>query len=314
MERDDMFLTPNIGKPDRRVGYFRDDESFRHFARAYRDGMAELPPAEETITVRTSFGWARAYRFGHGTGEPLVLISGRQASTPMWRANLASLLGNRAVWSIDTIGEPGASVQTAPITQPREHAHWLDDTLGQLGLHRVHLMGVSIGGWLATWQAIHRPDRLASIILLDPMSTFAPFTWKMVAVSIGSVVPAMPASLRHRLLSWISGGARSSDELPEGRLIAAGMRDYVGAHALPRRPSTEELAAISIPVLAILAGRSIVHDPRRAATRAAVIPTAQVEVWPNASHAINGEFPEEIAERVIDFIAGPNGPSVTPAE
>ncbi|MGF6887763.1 hypothetical protein ABIA39_006132 [Nocardia sp. GAS34] len=59
----------------------------------------------------------------------------------------------------------------------------------------------------------------------------------MVAVSLGSVIPGMPEILRHRLLSWISGGARSSDELPEGRLIAAGMRDYVGAHALPRRHS-----------------------------------------------------------------------------
>jgi hypothetical protein len=32
-----------------------------------------------------------------------------------------------------------------------------------------------------------------------------------------------------------------------------------------------------------------------------LLPSAQVEVWPEASHAINGEYPQEIAERVRRF-------------
>jgi pimeloyl-ACP methyl ester carboxylesterase len=41
----------------------------------------------------------------------------------------------------------------------------------------------------------------------------------------------------------------------------------------------------------------------RAATTARSIPGAQVEVWPEASHAINGEFPERISQRFAEFAA-----------
>ncbi|MEU0499810.1 alpha/beta fold hydrolase [Nocardia sp. NPDC005998] len=304
MTADELFLEPNIGKPSAKVGYFTSRPRFDRFAAAYRDGMAQLPKPVERVAVTTAFGPVRGYRFGDKGGTPLVLLSGRQASTPMWRANLPGLLAERTVWSIDSIGEPGASTQRTPLVGSADQAAWVAEALAGLGLTRAHLLGVSIGGWLAAQVAIHRPDCVASVTLLDPANTFAPLTWKMIAVSLGSVIPGMPMQVRYWLLSWISGGARADDSVPEGRLIASGMRDFTGAQPMPARPTQAELTGIGVPVLAILAGRSIVHDAERAAATARTIPGAQVEVWPHASHAINGEFPDRIAARFADFIAG----------
>lgn len=170
-----------------------------------------------------------------------------------------------------------------------------------LELAQVHLLGVSIGGWLAAQVAIRQPGYLASATLLDPANTFAPLTWKMITVSLGSVLPGMPMAIRHRLLTWISGGARSSETVPEGRLITSAMRDFKVAQPMPQRPARAELEGIHVPVLALIAGRSLVHEAQRAAETAQVIPGSQVEVWPEASHAINGQYPERIAHRVAEF-------------
>lgn len=284
------------------IGCFTSVEGRARFVRAYRDGMAVLPTPDETRLLHTSFGRVTAYRFGPPASEPILLLSGRQASTPMWRANLPSLTARHTVWSMDSIGEPGATAQTAPITGPADHAGWLHEAISRLDVERVHLLGVSIGGWLAAQTAVHRPEKLASVTLLDPAITFAPITWKMIVVSLGSVIPGLPDGVRQWLLSWISGGAKADESVPEARLIASGMRDFRQIPVRPRQPTVEELRSISVPVLAILAGASIVHDSAKAAERAREIPGAEVEVWAGRSHAINGEAPEEIAARVGRFI------------
>src|SRR5699024_6596642 len=103
---------------------------------------------------------------------------------------------------------------------------------------------------------------------------------------------------------WISGGTESSEAVPEGRLITSAMRDYTVVQPVPQRPTLDELKGICVPVLALIAGRSLVHNAQRAAQTAQTVPGAQVEVWPKASHAINGEYPERIAHRVTEFIGG----------
>ncbi|RJO78368.1 alpha/beta hydrolase [Nocardia panacis] len=286
------------------IGCFADAAGRARFAAAYRAGMTRLPPVDATRVVETSFGSVTAYRFGPPAAEPILLLSGRRASTPMWAANIASLRRIGTVWSMDSIGEPGASAQTRAITDPRDQATWLDEAIGQLDCERAHLLAVSIGGWLATQCLLHRPDRIASATLLDPAMTFAPISWKMIVVSLGSVLPGMPQALRHRLLGWLSGGVPVDDSIPEARLIASGMRDFRQHLPFPRPPAPDRLAAITTPLLVILAGASIVHDPARAAERARLVPDAQVEVWPGRSHAINGEAPEEITARVGEFLSG----------
>lgn len=300
---DDVFVAPTIGKPTAKIGYFRNREDFERFAAAYRDGMAELPEPAERAALPTSFGTVRAYRFGDAGGAPLVLLAGRQASTPMWRANLPGLMSHRTVWVMDSIGEPGASSQSRPLVDGNDQAAWLAEAIAGLGISRAHLMGSSIGGNLAMQVAMYRPKRAASITLLDPANTFAALTWKMITVSLGSAIPALPMSVRHRLLGWIAGGVRSDDSSAEGRLITSAMRGYHIAQPLLPRPDETQLRAIDVPALILLAGRSIVHDSAVAAENAERIPRARVELWPDASHALNGEYPERISTRLNEFIA-----------
>ena len=76
-----------------------------------------------------AFGTTRAYHWrgdgddagGDGDGVPIVLLHGAGTSSLMWAYLLACLVGS-SVYALDTIGDPGASVQRAPIRDRDELA------------------------------------------------------------------------------------------------------------------------------------------------------------------------------------------------
>jgi pimeloyl-ACP methyl ester carboxylesterase len=286
-----------------KVGHFRSDAARAHYVGVYQAAMAEMPSVRELADVKTSFGSVRVCRLdGPSTSPPVMLLPGRNASTPMWLGNIPAILEHRSVICVDLLGEAGMSVQDKAITGPDDEAQWLDETLAGLGPAEVHLMGVSIGGWTAVNYASRRPGRAASLVLLDPVFTFAPIAAKAVLASPALFVPGVPTSLRSRVLSWISGGADVDGPLPGAALISAGSTDYVLRKAMPKMISDEQLRSLDIPVLALIAGRSVMHNSAKAAARARnLLPRGHVELWPDASHAINGEYPEEIAELAAAF-------------
>ncbi|WP_369822147.1 alpha/beta fold hydrolase [Saccharomonospora sp. CUA-673] len=303
------------------------------FDAAYDRGLRALPAPAGTWDVPTGFGTARVYRFGSGsnsgtdTGAPLLLLPGRAGTVVMWEPNLRALAARRPVYALDVIGEPGRSEQTAPIRDGTEHAAWLVDVLSELDLPPVHLVGYSFGGWLAANLAVNlaaglptRSDaRLASLTLLDPVQTFARFPAALIARSALTVVPGIRGRARESFLRWMSGGAESASaeaDDPVVRVIDEGMRTYRIALPTPTLPPDARLRAIDVPVLALLAGRSVIHDARRAAERARrLLPAAEVEVWPAATHAIAGEFPDAVSTRILDFVERvekPENPEQTP--
>ncbi|MGW0161579.1 alpha/beta fold hydrolase [Mycobacterium sp. NPDC003323] len=286
------------------LGAFVGAAAYERFLSAYRDGMARLSPFE-LFDVPTPFGTVRAYRFdGPGTGAPIVLLPGRNASTPMYGTNLGPLLAHRRVYSIDLLGEAGLSVQHRTINDAADQAHWLDETLAGLGLDRAHLLGASIGGWTAVNCAVHRPHRIASLTLLDPVQTFTRVKVAPLLASVIMLAPKMPRAWRRGVMSWISGGADIDEAGPVATLIEAGSTDFVVRTPAPKLFTDDQLGSLPMPVLALLAGRSVMLDAERAAERARRLLTrGQIEVWPQASHAINGEYPTEIAERLGNLLA-----------
>ena len=61
------------------------------------------------------------------------------------------------------MGDAGMSVQTRRI---RDAA---DQALARMGKPTVHLVGHSFGGWLVANYAVRHPERVASLLLLEPV-------------------------------------------------------------------------------------------------------------------------------------------------
>ncbi|TYP76604.1 alpha/beta fold hydrolase [Paenibacillus methanolicus] len=288
------------------VGRFMTEAGQAAFRSAYDKAMALLPFPVTVQDVDTGFGAVRVYQFGHEANlrkEPLLLLPGRSSSTPMWEPNLQGLMRERPVYALDLLGEAGMSVQTKPIADRRDQARWLDETLSGLKLERVHLLGVSIGGWTAMNIARFYPERVASVSLLDPVFVFAPISLKMAAASIPASVPFVPKCIRQQMLSYISGGAKTDDGEPIAQLIETAMRVFKLKLPTPDRFSAADLQQINIPVLALMAEKSTMHDSAKAVKNGREnVPSIEIINWPNASHAINGEFPNEVNAAITTFV------------
>lgn len=294
---------------DGSVSSFVDQQGKAEYIEAYNEAMSHLPELVEERQISTTFGEVKVYKFeGESMTDraPLLLLPGKSASTPMWEPNLDSWLKDRPVYTIDLLGEPGMSVETARIENVQDQAVWLKELIIALDEPKIHLLGLSFGGWSAVNLVVHEEiPQIASLILVDPVYVFDAIPLKMVLLSIPASVPIIPKSIRDRMLSYISGEAEIDENEPTAKLIETGMRTFKSKLPMPQQIKESQLNGINIPVLAIIAGKSTMHHPEKAAAVAEESlshENSEVVVFEEASHAINGEYPEELADAIQQFI------------
>ncbi|MFJ6623159.1 alpha/beta fold hydrolase [Kitasatospora sp. NPDC091335] len=256
--------------------------------------------ARTALDLPTAFGTTRAYRTGPPSGEPIILLPGSGGNALMWHRYIDTLARHRPVIAVDTIGEPGASVQAAPIRDGRDGAAWLDELLAALEVPTAHVVGCSYGGWLALNHQIHHPGRTASLTLLDPAG-FAGFGPRFYAWLIaGGLAAAAPRPLRPRLARLVGNSTILESELMSLMRASIGFR-----RALPVPPvfSDEELRGLHVPALFLLGARSAMHDSRQVADRVgSLVPSARVEVVPDAGHALPTDQPDLVTDRILHTV------------
>ncbi|WP_370949529.1 alpha/beta fold hydrolase [Amycolatopsis sp. cg5] len=283
------------------VGDFKSEDSRDRYFEAYDKAMNDCPAPDAVHDIETRHGTTRVYGFGFGDAPPIVLLPGLLATSACYGPLLPVLAAHRPVYAIDTLGEAGRSVHTAPFDGIPDRARWLDEVLESLGLTGVHLAGGSTGGWHAVNQAINAPGRIASISLLDATTVTAPFARTMLWYGMPAVV-LNKDWLWRRFLRW-SAGADIMDR-PDARLVLAGIREYKPRIPFQVRPSDDDLRSIKVPVLAFFGARSVVHDSKAAADRLrALLPHADVEVLPDAGHYIYLRDADRarIVDRILEF-------------
>lgn len=300
------------------VGHWDSAEGEKRFFTAYKKAFASMPDPAESIDIRTDFGIVRVYRFeGTGDATPMMLLPGTTSSTPVWADNMPSLLRIGDVYTLDLLGEPGRSVQASPISGPEDEAAWLAQTIAALPEESVNLVGLSLGGWTAVNLAIHHPQLVRTLTLIDPVNTFDNIPLELNLRAIPASVPLLPRAGRDALNSYMAGGAPVED-VPVADMIEAGMQHYSMKKPQPTRIAEKQLSDLPMPVLAIIAGNSVIHDPAvAAATAKRSLGTATetntdthagsnsrtVHVYKGASHAVSAEYPEEIATDIEQLIS-----------
>ncbi|WP_327075117.1 alpha/beta fold hydrolase [Kitasatospora purpeofusca] len=286
-----------------RISQFKNDQARDRFRTAYERALADLWPGPRTaLDLPTAFGATRVYRTGPPNGEPIVLLPGSGGNALMWHRYIDTLARHRPVIAVDTVGEPGASVQTAPIADGRDGAAWLEELLDAMEVTAAHLVGCSYGGWLALNHRIHHPGRTSSLTLVDPAG-FADFgarfyTWLIA----GALAATAPRPLRPPLARLVGNSAVLEGELMKLMRASTGFR-----RALPVPPvfSDEELHQLRTPAptLFLLGARSAMHDSRKVADRLGkLVPTARVEIVPGAGHALPTDRPDLVADRILGTV------------
>lgn len=120
---------------------------------------------------------------------------------------------------------------------------------------------------------------------------------------MASIPALVSARRRQSFLRWVDGQGADPLANPVGRVIDPAMRAYRPALPQPAYFTDDQLRSVMMPVMAIVAGRSVMHDPAAALRRAeALIPGVQAELWPAATHSIAGQCAGEVNARILRFV------------
>jgi pimeloyl-ACP methyl ester carboxylesterase len=289
----------------------KDPEELGHWKQAkdeaeFRGLVDELAgefwsPRPEPVSVPTSFGDVVVHRLGHDDGTPVVLLPGFGAPALMYRPELVQAINGRPVLLVETIGDVGASSQTAPIRDADDEATWITEVLDGLHIARAHVVGTSFGGWLALNLALRAPQRVSSVVGIEPV-------WER--ISARAMVRGLPVLLAGLAPAPIRARAAVRYHQPllaDPRLRRLGrlaFTRFVNGHPRPEFLTDEQLGRIMQPALILLGADSQVTSPEAVRARlSAALPTATVEIVEDAGHSLPVEHPGAIGERIARFVS-----------
>ncbi len=248
-----------------------------------------------------------------GGGEPaLVLLHAFPFHAGMWAPQVGALAARTRVVAPDLLGFGTTDAPDDPAAYSVDV--WADQVAGlldHLGLGRVVLGGLSMGGYAAFAFVRRHPDRLAGLVLADTRpGPDTPEVAERRRDQARQVADQGTEELREALLGGLLG-AHTLQHRPDVVAAARALTDnppggFVGAlDAMRRRPdSTPDLAGISVPSLVVVGDQDTASPPEVARAMSEAIPGSTLAVLPRAGHLSNLEEPDAFNAAVAHLLAG----------
>jgi pimeloyl-ACP methyl ester carboxylesterase len=189
----------------------------------------------------------------HGTGAPILGIHGTGSSALLWASAVPGLAQRGRVILYDRRG-CGRSERPSPYeTNVREHTQDAVALLTALDASPAVVIGRSYGGEVAVDLALHRPEVVRALVLLEPsMPMLAPELWEWLE-HLRARTPAGtdPATVATELIE-AAFGVGAWPLLPESmRQVFVENGEAISAeiHGGWTQPTAAELAALEVPSL-----------------------------------------------------------------
>lgn len=248
----------------------------------------------------------------HGGGEPLLLITGLGADCSTWVFQVRDFSAEYRTIVFDNRDAGRTDPSPGPYTV-RTLARDAASLMDALGIERAHVLGLSMGGYIAQELALERPEMVSGLVLastaarIDQRGQIIVDTWSRM----------MSAGIDRELfvrdqLPWIFTGGVLNEPGKVDTVIRThlsnphtqspeGYRRQV--EAVRGFDVTGRLGEISAPAL-VIAGRDDLLVPVRFSQElAAGIPGAELVVL-EGGHALFTEFHEAFDRAVLDFLRG----------
>lgn len=244
-----------------------------------------------------------------GRPEAPVFVLGPAlgTTTELWRGQISGLSEQLRVIRYDHRGHGESPVPPGPYSLADLGGDVLA-LLDRLGLERVHLGGMSLGGMVSMWVAANAPGRVDRLVLMCTAARLGPpEMWtERAAVARTEGVEALADGA---LARWVPDGfARARpDVVAELRamLTATPAEGYAGCCAAIEHMDLEpDLPRIEAETLVIAGLADQATPPSHAERIAAGILNARLELIGGAAHLANVARPELITELITGFLTG----------
>jgi pimeloyl-ACP methyl ester carboxylesterase len=260
---------------------------------------------------------------GDPQGPPIVMIHGFSASLQAWEPWVARL-GDR--YRIVTLDLPAHGLTRAPadyVVSPDRYADVVDAVTKNLKLGPYVVVGNSMGGGVAWTLALHHPERVRGLVLVDSVgwpsrgeNRGSPLIFKIMTSPFGR------ALLRHidtrPLAEQGLKSAYYDQKLVTPALVdryvdmsrAPGHRDILlNGRGGPEQVSTRVFASIHTPTLVMHGERDALIPVAAGRSLASAIPGARLIVYQDVGHVPMEQIPDRSAADLRMFLENLDRPA-----
>ena len=244
-----------------------------------------------------------------GPGDaPVLLLGGSLGTTlAMWDPQVPALSATRRVIRFEHRGHGGSPVPTGPYTIDEMGGDVLA-LLDRLDLPRVSYCGLSIGGMVGQWLAIHAPERIDRLILLCTSAYLPPAEgWHARAAAVREA--GTPEVVADAVLArWFTPGFAASqpDVVARYRAMISGIdpEGYAGCcEAIAALDLRGGLPQITAPTLVVSGRQDPSIPPEHGEAIAAAIPGARFELLDPGAHLASVERADAVTPLIAEHLA-----------
>jgi len=263
-------------------------------------------------------------RYGHG-GAPVVLIHGFGTCSFLWRNVAPSLaVTQHTAYAVDLLGYGESDRPFDADFGLAAQADYLERALTALRVARAALVGVDIGAAIALNLAAMRPERVARLVLINPVAFDAIPAGDIRALQRNTARFALRVSRglfgASPLLAPILTGSVADPAHMPPTLIGRYLAPYIGqegvAHLLSLARSVREVDPEDVDLSQVRAHTLVVRGekdtwvgPEVTQRLMELIVDCRVVSMPEVGRLIPEESPEGLAELITSFVS----PHVTAA-
>jgi 3-oxoadipate enol-lactonase len=234
----------------------------------------------------------------------LVLSGSLGTTAAMWDPLLAQFDG-LATLPYDHRGHGSATVPSGPYSL----ADLGGDVIAMLdarGLRRVSFCGLSLGGMVGMWLAVHHPERIDRLVLCCTAAHLNPDSYAARAREVraaGTVEPVADAVLQR----WLTPDyAREHPDVVAGlraQLTSTPAEGYAACcEAIATMDLRPDLRRIAAPTLCIAAREDPATPPEHLQGIAAAIASSHLETLSPSAHLVSVERARDVATLTLDHL------------
>lgn len=268
---------------------------------------AESGPAT-TMKGYVAVNGAKLYYEVTGQGPALVLIHSGLADRRMWDDQVDAFASRYQVIRYDVRGFGNSDSPTKEFS-PSDDLYQLLDLLG---IEKVSVLGLSMGGYIALDFAVEHPARVQALIpVAAGLSGFdySPDLQQRISAIFAAGKDSGPSCVVEMWLAdpMLAALREDPDALARVRALLEEnvdgfLRTQLASSANP--PAAQRLSRIGAPTLIVVGDRDEPEILRTAEALEVGIPNARKAVMQGAGHMVNLEKPSEFNRLVLDFLNG----------
>lgn len=239
----------------------------------------------------------RALQAGPAGGEPVIFLHGTSGHLEAFVRNIPAHAEDYRCHAIDMLGHGYTGKPDYPYEIPRYVEH-LVAYLDAIGAGAAHLVGESLGGWVAAWLASEQPERVASLQLVCAGGTKAnpEVMERLIRTTTAAATEDDIGLTRERLrLLWADWDEDLGEELTRIRYdiyhqpeFQKNLPNLLCLQDMETRQRNllrpERMARISAPTLVVWGNKNPFGDVPEARAMAEAIPDARLEIFGECGH------------------------------